>query len=371
MPTELIDFGGPDPLPGPPELWGSNLIRLRNGVEVALFTAVKAWDYGQPRREGVLWCSRRSGFDAAWETPITFNAYGGISSEMAYAHGWKLIDVPSVDWPVVHCVYASGFPGTYLSRVLYHRGFGVGSWDTLWTKPAGHSNRQIVPALAPPLGSHGKVADFIDTDGYTWQSWPDADAFRPVGLLNGIEGVSLLAYNEGGYLRSHATTTPATNTQIAAITTANGQGLLERLPDGTWLLGYFFGGAYREWRSDDSVGAAWTEVSPSPSLPGGIGELWGLTHWRSRADETCVVGLDRDAGLYRVLRRGGPGEDWAGPYLNAAIDATAQGIGSAYITELPGGRWEAGWWTYPAAESSPESYRYRAADPADSWAEVS
>lgn len=361
MPTELIDFGGPDPLPGPPELWGSNMVRLRNGVEVVMFTSVFI-EYGT-NRHAWLWCSRRSGHDAAWGTPVNFNA--GVGSDMNVSHGWKLFSVRGFDWPTAP--FVTYYHGAYEARQYYHDRFAEGSWKGF----LGLSDRPW--QVDPPLGSYGSAGQFTDTEGYVWGNWPAADAFRPVGCLPGHEGLHLLAYYEAGYLRSHVRSTTSINTEIAAITTANAQGLLERNADGTWVIGLFIGGAYREWWSGDSLGAAWTELSPAPTVPAGVNELWGMSHWRGVAGETCVVALDRDDGLYRVLRRGGIGEDWEGPYLNAAIDPTAQGIGSAYICELPGGRWEAGWWTYPAGAlpDAPQSYRYRADDPAGAWSEVS
>ncbi|HAZ65088.1 MAG TPA: hypothetical protein DCZ72_15970, partial [Armatimonadetes bacterium] len=78
---------------------------------------------------------------------------------------------------------------------------------------------------------------------------------------------------------------------------------LWRAANGGWLVAWFEGGQYREWRSADLDGRSWLETLPRPSVPGGEG-VEGTAHWRGRDGAELVAGYDVAARRARAGWRG-------------------------------------------------------------------
>lgn len=114
---------------------------------------------------------------------------------------------------------------------------------------------------------------------------------------------------------------------------------LWREPSGGWLVAWFEGGQYREWRSADLDGRSWLETLPRPSVPGGEG-VEGTAHWRGRDGAELVAGYDVAARRVRAWWRGGVGGAWELTRLAAEAGPT---MPYAYVRRR--GELEVGWLT--------------------------
>lgn len=143
------------------------------------------------------------------------------------------------------------------------------------------------------------------------------------------------------------------------------QPVLYRTADGTWHVGWFAGGQWREYRSDDLLGSAWTAETPQD-----LGNLANLAN--------CALGIGRDgrqvAVGYLVGWSGGPDSQlviwtrsgYGGTWSKAPTIFQPASCVMPYIFEGDDGWWELGWLLGGTFS------RYRALDPAgvDAWVEV-
>lgn len=112
---------------------------------------------------------------------------------------------------------------------------------------------------------------------------------------------------------------------------------LWREASGGWVVGWFEGGQYREFRSVDLDGQAWVETIPRAGVPGGAG-VEGTSHWRGRDGSELVAGYDVAARRVRAWWRGGLGGAWELTLLAAVTGPT---VPYAYVRRR--GELEVGW----------------------------
>jgi hypothetical protein len=132
---------------------------------------------------------------------------------------------------------------------------------------------------------------------------------------------------------------------------------VDRLADGRWRVGCFSNSRYREWCADDPTGA-WTATADDAI--GSVVNLASACHRRGRTGRQLVAGYHVGEGCVYLFERTAPDSPWTGPYLGVAVPVAVL----PYVTELPDGRVECGWYDGSAWT------RYRADGPDQTWGEV-
>lgn len=278
---------------------------------------------------------------------------------------------------------------------IYRQPLGGGPWELVdsYTEPC---NLGAIGVHGPYVAMRPQVnntsARYSTDYGETWQDAADAaallaatDAAWPYPFssatsrdhIAGHDGISLgigyqhyiSGYTDLLYAFRYKFITPLPSLgpmRQAGETNCLPQPVLYRTADGTWHVGWFAGGQWREYRSDDLLGSAWTAETPQD-----LGNLANLAN--------CALGIGRDgrqvAVGYLVGWSGGPDSQlviwtrsgYGGTWTKAPTIFQPASCVTPYIFEGDDGWWELGWLLGGTFS------RYRAIDPGgvDAWAEVS
>lgn len=133
---------------------------------------------------------------------------------------------------------------------------------------------------------------------------------------------------------------------------------IDRRPDGRFEVGTFVHGRFRSWTSGDGSGNGWT--ANRDDAIGAAGDLVGACYQRGAAELQAVAGYHFTEQRYQLFWRLGFDSPWSGPVVLAAGEPLAA---APYLTCLPHGAWECGWYLTGAWR------RFHSADLA-SWTEV-
>lgn len=262
---------------------------------------------------------------------------------------------------------------------IYRRPVTGGAWaatDTLDDTPQGC---RILPiGSGAERGARDSILYPLSSDhGLSWKTgyplraiglagWPTDDlrAVSPDGLALGLT----MPNTVGDYLEKigvYVTDESLRQTNLGPLREEGEEAVVagpwgDRRPDGRFVVGWFIAGQYREAVSDqigspDSWSIATAEL-PEPYE----GDLLACHYWRGRDGTQAVAGYLWDAGEIVVLHRAGWGAAWSAPVTVDSILPAAV----PYLVELPGGRWECGWY------ADGEWVYYQAAGPGGTWTEV-